>query len=161
MRLEAPSPSFVFFPMAGGSPEQFAPLFVALARVTPRATCYFVQPPGRGAREGEPHAATIEEYTLPIVDAIAEHLPQMRHGPCVFVGDAWGAGGEASTRTGGGARCGVVSVGDSWGSVAALLVAQALHAREGFCPCHVVVSGNESLEATSRYNGLGAHDDIH
>mmetsp|Transcript_12212 Transcript_12212/g.36734 ORF Transcript_12212/g.36734 Transcript_12212/m.36734 type:complete len:1251 (+) Transcript_12212:1-3753(+) len=134
MRLEAPSPSFVFFPMAGGSPEQFAPLFVALARVTPRATCYFVQPPGRGAREGEPHAATIEQYTLPIVDAIAEHLPQMRHGPCVFVGD-------------------------SWGSVAALLVAQALHAREGFCPCHVVVSGNESLEATSRYNGLGAYDD--
>ncbi|EOD20938.1 hypothetical protein EMIHUDRAFT_207972 [Emiliania huxleyi CCMP1516] len=132
MRLEAPSPSFVFFPMAGGSPEQFAPLFVALARVTPRATCYF--------------------YTLPIVDAIAEHLPQMRHGPCVFVGDAWGAGVEASTRTGGGARCGVVPVGDSWGSVAALLVAQALHAREGFCPCHVVLS-DSALEAFLRASG--------
>ena len=38
-------------------------------------------------------------------------------------------------------------------------MAQALHAREGFCPCHVVVSGNESLEATSRYNGLGAYGD--
>ena len=130
--LRPPSTSFVFFPMAGGSSRQFAQTYLALSRESPESTFYFVQPAGRDARADEPHASSIAEYCEPIVDALSKNIDELRNGSCVFVGD-------------------------SWGSIAALVVAHALHERLGFCPTHMVAAGNESPTVVSSQMGLGSY----
>ena len=132
--LRPPSPSFVFFPMAGGSPRQFAGVYLALRKEVPDATFYFVQPAGRDARGDEPHAASIDAYCEPIISRLQANVRELSNGPCVFVGD-------------------------SWGSIAALTVAHALQERCGFCPSHMIASGNESPQVVSGQMGLGGYSD--
>lgn len=132
--LRPPSPSYVFFPMAGGTSRQFAATYVALRKEQPDATFYFVQPAGREARAGESHADSIEAYCGPVVQALTAHEAALRNGPSVFVGD-------------------------SWGSIAALVVAHDLYGKTGFCPNFFVVSGNESPACTTKQNGLGSYDE--
>lgn len=131
--LRPPAPSYVFFPMAGGTSRQFAATYVALRKEQPDAMFYFVQPAGREARAGEPHASSIDSYCAPVVAALQAHEAALRNGLSVFVGDSWGA-------------------------IAALVVAHELYDATGFCPDFFVASGNESPECTSQQNGLGSYD---
>ena len=127
-----PSPSYVFFPMAGGSPRQFAATYLTLSKLQPTSTFYFVQPSGRDARSSEPHASSIDAFCAPIIAMLTKHQRQLRNGPCIFVGD-------------------------SWGSIAALNVAHALQKSIGFYPSAFVASGNESPAVVSEQMGLGSY----
>ena len=130
--VEETSPSFVFFPMAGGSPRQFAQTYLAIAKQQPNATIYLVAPAGREERASEPHASSMHEFCAPVVSALKEHLAELSNGPCCFVGDSVGA-------------------------LTALTVAHQLHTEAGFCPTHMVFSGSESPGVVSTQKGLGSY----
>jgi len=129
-------PTFVFFPMAGGSPKQYAQVYMALRQDVPHARCLFVQPPGRDARSGEDNESNMTNYVAKIVAALAPKL----------------TGRESLNGR-------VVFIGDSWGSLAAFSVAHELRERTGFVPNHMVVSGNASPAIASRHMGLGCYSD--
>jgi len=129
-------PTFVFFPMAGGSPKQYAHVYMALRKDVPHARCLFVQPPGRDARASERNETDIEAYTAQLCAVLKPKLvgPGAVEGPTVFIGD-------------------------SWGSLAAYSVAHRLRADCGFVPDHMVVSGNAAPLISSRHMGLGCYSD--
>mmetsp|Transcript_3085 Transcript_3085/g.10153 ORF Transcript_3085/g.10153 Transcript_3085/m.10153 type:complete len:1502 (-) Transcript_3085:463-4968(-) len=129
-------PCVVFFPMAGGSPKQFAHVYLRLREYAPHAHFLFVQPPGRDARAAEDNERSVEGYVRHAADALEHKL----------------CGREAPTGP-------VVFVGDSWGALGAYLVAHELHKRRGVCPAHVVVSGNASPEVAATHMGLGCYSD--
>lgn len=133
MRGEPPCPTYVFFPQAGSSARQFASVYSELIARCPLARCLFVQPPGRDVRASEPNETDLEAYLTAATAALRPHLvgAEARPGPCVFVGDSFGA-------------------------IAAFEAAHALQARDGFTPTHVVVSGNASPAVTATHHGLGS-----
>ena len=135
-RGEPACPTFVFFPAAGSSPKQFASVYSELARRCPLARSLFVSPPGRDARAGEENVTDLGEWLDAAYSALQPHLvgADARPGPCVFVGDSWGA-------------------------IAAFATAHRLREKDGFVPTHVVVSGNASPSITSTHCGLGSYCD--
>lgn len=134
--LTSEQPSFVFFPPAGSAPKYFAGAYKELRRLCPTARCLFVQPPGRDIRSAEPNVKNVKEWIDAAVAALKPHLvgSNITAGPCVFVGDSWGA-------------------------IAAFAVAHALRAETGFTPSHMVVSGSSSPAVASSQNGLGSFSD--
>ena len=91
------APTFVFFPQAGSSPKQYAPLFTALRKqLGPRggSRYLFLEPPGRDARSDEPNETDCAAFVAQTVGALKPYLvgaKALADGPTVFIGDSWGA----------------------------------------------------------------------
>ena len=127
------APTFVFFPQAGSSPKQYAPIFTELKqRLFGRYL--FIQPPGRDARADEPNETDYKRFISQSVAALKPYLigPESREGPTTFIGDSWGA-------------------------IAAFAVAHELRKCCGWTPSHMLVSGNASPRVTSTHMGLGSY----
>jgi surfactin synthase thioesterase subunit len=126
-------PTFVFFPQAGSSPKQFAPISAELRDRCGFARFLFVQPPGRDSRADEPNVTQLSVWLAAALAALKPYLvgAQAGTGPTVFVGDSWGA-------------------------IAAYAIAHALCSQHGFTPSHMVVSGSASPAVASTQRGLGS-----
>ena len=128
------APTFVFFPQAGSSPKQYAPLFKALQKQCANGRYLFVQPPGRDARASEPNETDCAAFVGQCVTALKPFLigSESKDGPTAFIGDSWGA-------------------------IAAFATAHELLKSSGWAPSHVLVSGNASPRVTSGHKGLGSY----
>jgi len=127
------APTFVFFPQAGSSPKQYAPLFTELKKRCSIGRYLFIQPPGRDARVDEPSVTDTTTCITQCAEALKPYLvgPASMEGPVIFIGDSWGA-------------------------IAAFATAHELFACCGFAPDHMLVSGNASPAVTSTHMGLGS-----
>ena len=128
------APTFVFFPQAGSSPKQYAPLFKQLQKRCHVGRFLFIQPPGRDARADEPNETDVAAFVRQSVEALKPYLigADSKDGPTCFIGDSWGA-------------------------IAAFATAHELFKCAGWAPSHVLVSGNASPRVTSTHNGLGSY----
>jgi medium-chain acyl-[acyl-carrier-protein] hydrolase len=128
------APTFVFFPQAGSSPKQYAPLFTELKKRCEHGLYLFIQPPGRDARADEPNETSCARYISQSVSALKPYLigSDSKDGPTIFIGDSWGA-------------------------IAAFATAHELYACCGWSPSHMFVSGNASPAVTTTHMGLGAY----
>merc|ERR1719163_1894404 len=128
------APTFVFFPQAGSSPKQYAPLFTEMKKRCEHGLYLFIQPPGRDARADEPNETSCARYISQTASALKPYLigSDSKDGPTLFIGDSWGA-------------------------IAAFATAQELYACCGWSPTHVLVSGNASPAVTTTHMGLGTY----